>query len=183
MGRRHLAVALMVPAPWSVEIDGLRRACGDPLLSRIGPHITLVPPTNVTEADVPGVLADLRVAAAASRAMHLVIGPVTTFEPVTPIAFLAVRGDALELAVLDGLRRDLATGPLDRPRDRPFVPHVTISGEQPASRLAAITGALVGWEVPLSFGLVSLMEHVRQPRPMWQPLAEEVLGLPRPSDD
>ncbi|MCU1454247.1 MAG: 2-5 ligase [Acidimicrobiales bacterium] len=180
--KRHLAVVLTVPAPLATEIDGLRRATGDPRRERIVPHVTLVPPTNVQEEDVPQVLADLRVAAAASHALDLTIGPVATFAPVTPLAYLSVSGDPTELDALDRLRRDLAVGPFARPLKRRFVPHVTISGEHPEARLAAIVEALGGWRVDVQLGTVSLMEHPRTPRSPWRPLAEEVLGLPQPRD-
>ena len=41
------AVALLLPEPLDVEVDALRRACGDPMLERVRPHVTLVPPVNV----------------------------------------------------------------------------------------------------------------------------------------
>ena len=178
--KRHLAVVLLVPEPFATEIDGLRRATGDPQRERIGPHITVVPPINVAVDDVPVVLRQLRVAAAACRALDLVIGPVTTFAPVTPLAYLSVDGEPSTRRALDRLRDDLSVGPLDRPLTHRFVPHVTISGEQPADRLAAVVAGLAGWQAPVSFGLVSLMEHTQRPRSAWHPIAEEVLGLPSP---
>ena len=44
MPRMRLGVALLVPAPQSDEIDGLRRALDDPVLGRVPAHLTLVPP-------------------------------------------------------------------------------------------------------------------------------------------
>ena len=40
--RLRLAVALLVPEPAATEIDGLRRALGDPGLGNVVPHITLI---------------------------------------------------------------------------------------------------------------------------------------------
>ena len=58
-------MALLVPEPVAAEVDGLRRALGDGSLGRIPPHLTLVPPVNVAEDDVPKALSVLRQAAAA----------------------------------------------------------------------------------------------------------------------
>src|SRR4051794_5993276 len=107
MPKRHLAAALMVPSPWAAEIDGLRRACEDPMLSRVAPHITLVPPINVPETAMPEVLASLRRAAAGCRALNLVIGPPTTFRPITPLAYLAVTGETWALDALAQLQSAL----------------------------------------------------------------------------
>jgi hypothetical protein len=52
MGRHRLGVVLLVPDPWAAEVDGLRRALGDEALDRVAPHITLVPPSNVSDEDL-----------------------------------------------------------------------------------------------------------------------------------
>ena len=65
--RVRLAVALLVPEPAATEIDGLRRALGDPGLAKVVPHITLVTPVNIAVDRVPDVLADLRAARRRAR--------------------------------------------------------------------------------------------------------------------
>ena len=60
MARQRLGVALLVPAPVSTEMDGLRRALGDGTLDRIPAHLTLVPPVNVNYADLADALRVLR---------------------------------------------------------------------------------------------------------------------------
>src|ERR687897_367343 len=56
MPRRRLGVALVLPEPVATEIDGLRRALGDATLGRIPAHLTLVPPVNVADDDLPAAL-------------------------------------------------------------------------------------------------------------------------------
>ncbi len=140
MARRRLAVALMIPPPVSVEIDGLRRALGDRQLGRIDPHITLIPPINVHDDDLADALAVVDAAASAASSMDLTIGPVATFAEDSPVRFLSV--DPWEPVA--SLYEACWTGVLDRERKRPFHPHVTIDiagsptdGPDPAVALLA----------------------------------------------
>src|SRR5687768_11841471 len=100
MPRWRLGVALLVPPPARDEVDGLRRALGDPALPRIPAHLTLVPPVNVREEAVPDALHVLRDAAADTPAsLRLTLGPPGTFLPDNPVLYLRVGGD------LDALHR------------------------------------------------------------------------------
>ena len=63
MARQRLGVVLLVPQPLATEIDGVRRALGDDARERIPPHITLVPPVNVAERDLPRAFTLVRTAA------------------------------------------------------------------------------------------------------------------------
>ena len=65
MPRRRLAVALLAPVGIADRIDALRRAVGVAEPFHVPPHITLVPPVNVRDEDIPEVLSILRRAAAA----------------------------------------------------------------------------------------------------------------------
>lgn len=67
MPRRRLGVVLLVAAPVAAELQGLRRALGDPALDRVPPHLTLVAPVNVREADVDAAVAVVAGAAAQRR--------------------------------------------------------------------------------------------------------------------
>ena len=111
MPRQRLGVALLIPPPVAAEIDALRRAVGDEDVTRIAPHVTLVPPVNVREEEVDDAVAVLRRAAAAVPPLRLELGPVTTFAPVSPTLHLAVGGD------VDGVRR-LRDGHFRSPRRR-----------------------------------------------------------------
>ena len=70
MARQRLGVVLLVPQPLATEIDGVRRALGDGALDRIAPHITLVPPVNVAERDLPRAFTLVRTAAVDHRTAH-----------------------------------------------------------------------------------------------------------------
>ena len=114
MPRVRLAVALLVPEPAATEIDGLRRALGDPGIAKVVPHITLVNPVNVAVDRLPDVLADLRQAAASTPPIDVRLGHPATFSPVSPVVYLPVEGDRAD--VIDEVREVLRSGVLGASR-------------------------------------------------------------------
>jgi 2'-5' RNA ligase len=167
-----VAVALLLPDELAQQVDGLRRGLGDDR-GHVAPHITLVPPVNVREEAMPDALAVLRAAAATVAPFDLDIGPATTFHPVTPVVYLAVRGD---LRAVEALRGALFVEPLARTVDHPFVPHVTIADELAEDRIAAAVVALADFDARVPVRAVTLLED-RAPGPhRWNPIAEARLG-------
>src|SRR5215208_2754426 len=114
MARQRLGVVLLVPQPLATEIDGVRRALGDGARERIPAHITLVPPINVAERDLPRAFNVVRTAASTIAPLTLRLGPVTTFAPVNPVAYLEVGGEPQVLDALERLRASCLQGPLER---------------------------------------------------------------------
>ncbi|MDQ1438460.1 MAG: hypothetical protein QOK43_2089 [Acidimicrobiaceae bacterium] len=167
MPRWRLGVALLVPAPACQEVDGLRRALGDPALVRIPAHLTLVPPVNVREDDVPSALEVLRHAAASTRALDLTLGPPGTFLPDNPVLFLKVGGD---LDALHALRDRVFTGPLERSLTWPFVPHVTICDDSTPTRIDAAMSALADYAVEVRVDRVHLLRE--GDGRVWTPIAD-----------
>jgi 2'-5' RNA ligase len=174
MPRHRLGVVLLVPEPWSTEIDGIRRALGDEALGRIPSHLTLVPPINVREDELPAAFDVLHQAAGPCPVLDLVLGPVATFAPVNPVAYLAVSGPAPAMAALVGLKDAMLSGPLQRPEDHPFVPHVTVANELPEERLAAAERALSELRVEVTFERATVLAE--QPGHLWTPVADAPLG-------
>jgi len=178
MPRRRLGVVLVVPPPLGNAVDGLRRAFGDPMLERVGPHVTLVPPVNVAEQDLGEVLAILRRAAGQARPLPLTLGPVAAFAGHDGVAYLEVGGAAPALAALVELRRRVLTGPLDRPIDHDFVPHATVAQGVDAERLASVLDAAASWSPqPWRAEWLTLLQegHGAGGR-RWVPIAEVALG-------
>jgi 2'-5' RNA ligase len=177
--RRRLAVALLLPQPWATEIDGLRRASGDLQMARVAPHVTLIPPINVREADLPAVLGLLRASAAdVPGPLDLGIGPTATFLPDSPVLYLRVGGPAVDDGRLVGIRAVLQTGPLDRPDRWPYVPHVTLAQDQPSERLMAGAAALADYVVELEIDRLHLLEEQSGPDGgrRWVPIADARFG-------
>lgn len=165
----RLGVALLLPEPVRAEVDGLRRALGDPTLPRIPPHLTLVPPVNVREDRLPDALAVLRDAAAATRPLRLRLGPPATFLPANPTIYLEVAGD---LAVRDRVFRE----PLARALTWPFVPHVTIADDIDPERIPAALAALADYTAEITVDRVHLLEE--GPGRTWAPIADAPFAAP-----
>jgi ribosomal protein S18 acetylase RimI-like enzyme len=171
--RRRLGVVLLLPPDVAAQVDGLRLACGDPALRRIPPHITLVPPVNVREDDVDAALAVVRDAATTVPSpLELALGPVDTFLPDSPVAYLRVGGrDAPALA---GLRERLLAGPLARDTGWPFVAHVTHVDGADEGRLRATETALA--DVAATIDVVDVHVFEQAPDRVWHPIARAPLG-------
>lgn len=172
--RRRLGAALLLDSPLADEIDGLRRALGDPSLGRIPPHVTLVPPVNIRAADLPTALHRLRTAAAGiTGPLRLVFGSVGTFLPANPVLYLAVGGD---LEGLRKLRDSVFEPPLERRLSWPWVPHLTLADGVPEDRIVAALAALSGYAAAADVDRVVLLEE--GPGRLWTPLADAGLGRP-----
>lgn len=174
MPKRRLGVVLLIPPPWSHEIDGLRRAFGDGSLGRIPAHITLVPPVNVREDAVADALSVLRRAAAATRPFGVDLGPPATFLPVNPVAYLAVDGDGAD--EVHRLRDAVFRGPFERDLTWPFVPHATLADEADPDRIRAALGALRDYEVRVTFDRVHVLEQGDSR--MWRAIADAPFSAP-----
>jgi 2'-5' RNA ligase/GNAT superfamily N-acetyltransferase len=167
-----MGVALLLDPPVSDEIEGLRRALRDPSVGRMPPHLTLVPPVNVKEGDVGGVLRILRDAASASKGpMALTLGSVSSFLPDNPVAFLSVGGDLDSLAAL---RQAVFRGPLHRALSWPWVPHVTVADGLAEDRVLAAVSCLDAYRALVKVDRVVLLEELAGR--VWSQVADARLG-------
>lgn len=174
MSKRRVGVALLLPPSSAAVVDAIRHALGDPALGRIPPHVTLVPPVNVREDRMADVLAVLRDAgSAAPGPLALDLGPVASFLPVNPVAYLEVGGD---LEALHALRESVFREPLARPLTWPFVPHVTVADEAPPARVEAAVTAMAPFRHAVRVDRVHLLEE--KVGRVWRPVADTRLGPP-----
>ncbi|MFN8040581.1 MAG: 2'-5' RNA ligase family protein [Acidimicrobiales bacterium] len=178
MAKVRFGVVLLVPAPTSHEVDGLRRALGEPWLRRVPPHLTLVPPVNVRVDAVGDAVAALRSAAARVDPITLTLGPVRHFLPDNPTLYLAVGGADEQVAALHRLRDAVFVEPLARPLTWPFVPHVTIHDDHPADEIPSAAATLAAYRAEVTFGSVHLLQEQRHgdAHRRWVPVAEARLG-------
>jgi 2'-5' RNA ligase len=175
VARLRLGVALLLPSPAAEEVEGLRRALKDGSLGRIPPHLTLVPPVNVAQADLPQALSVLRAAAAAMGPhLRVTLGAPTSFLPLNPVLYLPVVAGT---DAVHALRHRIWQPPLTRELTWPFVPHVTLADEAARDHIDAAVMALAGFGAQVVFRRVHLLVE-RHPGPRWVPLADVALGPP-----
>lgn len=167
MARVRLGVVLLVSDPWRTEIDGLRRALGDRNLTRIPPHITLVPPINVRSENLREVFDGIRRVAERTEPFSVQLGPVATFAPATPVIKLDVQGDGRRL--VEQLHEEIAVGLLHRERQWPFVPHVTLNDEA-SDELISHAVASMTYEIEASFKDVWVMREGEDR--VWRPFMD-----------
>lgn len=167
-------MALVIDAPLADEIDGLRRALGDPSLGRIPAHLTLVPPVNVAGFDLAGALSCLRRAASTvTGPLRLTLGAVSSFLPANPVVYLAAGGD---LRGLTRVRDAVLQPPLARKLSWPWVPHVTLGDGIDEAAIPAALTALAHYNAVWAVDRVVLLEQ--QLGRVWAPLADASLGRP-----
>ena len=178
MARQRLGVVLLVPQPLATRSTGARRALGDEARPRIAPHITLVPPVNVAERDLPRAFTVVRTAASTIAPLTLRIGPVDTFAPVSPVAYLQVGGEPRSRS-----RRWSGCGPCAskaRSSDRPSIPSASSSRTSPSPtslsepRLEAAAQVLSDFSVQTTIDRVHVLAEL--PGRMWRPSPTLPLG-------
>jgi 2'-5' RNA ligase len=85
-----IGVALAIPQPWASELQDYRTSVGDATATMIPTHITLIPPVEVSEDDLPGIEDHLAEIAGRSSAFHIHLRGTGTFRPVSPVVFVTV---------------------------------------------------------------------------------------------
>ncbi|MFC6714837.1 2'-5' RNA ligase family protein [Branchiibius cervicis] len=121
---RTIGVALAIPEPGGQLIAEARARAGDPLARSIPTHITLLPPTNVAGLDLVQFAGHLAQVARSMQPFRVVLAGTATFRPVSSVVFVTVEEGVPELIKLQAAIRQ---GPVQRPLDFPYHPHVTLA--------------------------------------------------------
>lgn len=127
-----IGVAVAIPEPWASELQDYRTSVGDATASMIPTHITLIPPTEVTETGLVDVESHLEQVAARMPAFGIHLRGTGTFRPVSPVVFVTV---AEGISQCEQLAAALRQGPLAVELQFPFHPHVTIAHHLPDEAL------------------------------------------------
>ncbi len=118
-----IGVAVAIPEPWATELQDYRTAVGDATASKIPTHITLVPPTEVTD-DLALLEKHLAEAATSVPSFRVHLRGTGTFRPVSPVVFVSlVEG----ISQCEQLAAAVRQGPLAVDLAFPYHPHVTIA--------------------------------------------------------
>lgn len=159
--RVTVGVVIDLPEPHASVIDQWRKRSGDSQAGRIAPHVTLIPPTKVPAGGLDEVVTHLASVAARTSSFTLNLAGTDSFRPVSQVAFVRVAGGAQHCAELEsGLRRGL----LDRPRDYPFRPHVTVAHDVDDEALDDVCDGLSDFVARFSVDRFSLYLRREQPR-------------------
>ncbi len=170
MPRHRLGVVLLVPEPVRTHVEGVQIGLGGD--RRVPPHITLVAPISVEAADLDIAIGVVREAAAAEpRAVNVSIGPSRTFLPINPVVYLAVNGDVDAVSRLhDACRR----GPLERPDEYEFTPHVTLIDGGDDAFLAAAQTASASFTAAFTVHEATVLQFGEDS--VWRPIADAPFG-------
>jgi 2'-5' RNA ligase len=159
-----IGVALAIPEPWATELQDYRTSVGDAMAATIPTHITLVPPTEVTQGELAEIEAHLEAAAAHVPAFAVHLRGTGTFRPVSPVVFVTV---VEGISQCEQLAAAVRRGPLDVDLAFPYHPHVTIAHDIAEPRLDQAFVELAGFEC--EFDVEDFQLYVHDQRLGWAP--------------
>jgi 2'-5' RNA ligase len=133
-----VGVVIDLPEPHASVIRGWRQRTGDHEGAVIPPHVTLLPPTKVRRDVLDAAVAHLCEVATEVEPFSMHLGGTDSFRPTSQVVFVQVLNGNVECKQLE---HSIRTGPLDRPRDYPYHPHVTVAHDVDEDSLnAALEG-------------------------------------------
>jgi 2'-5' RNA ligase len=175
MSERDIGVAIALPEPYHAELQGWRERLGDPNAVNVPPHITLIPPTPLSDDDLPGVVDHLRRIAEREHAFHVHLRGTGTFRPVSPVVFVAL---AQGISDCERVQAGVRSGPLARPLVFPYHPHVTVAHDLPEPALDNAFDKLADYEAEFDAWGFTLFE--RGADGAWRPRLDFPFGFPMP---
>ena len=119
-----IGVVVAVPEPWAQLLVDWRAKVGDPQAGMVPPHVTLLPPTEVPASRRGAIAAHLGEVARAHPPFDMHLAGTGTFRPVSQVVFVAV---ARGIGNCELLSKAVRSGPLERPLNYPYHPHVTVA--------------------------------------------------------
>ncbi|WP_432834971.1 2'-5' RNA ligase family protein [Dactylosporangium sp. CA-092794] len=170
-----IGVAIDIPQPWGGELTAARLAAGDPVGEYVPAHVTLLGPTEIAAADLPGIHRHLCEVAKAHRSFTVQLRGTGTFRPVTQVVFVAVAAGISECEQLHDAV--LAADAIRAAARFPYHPHVTVAHDVSPAQLDAAFAGLAGYEASFAVAAFTLFEHDDGGR--WRRYAE----YPLASDD
>lgn len=166
-----IGVALAIPEPWAQQLQDYRTAIGDTTATQIPTHVTLVPPTKVSDEEIALVERHLELVAAAIGGFRMRLRGTGTFRPVSPVVFVTVAEGISQCERLaDACRR----GPLATDLTFPYHPHVTVAHHLDDGTLDKAFDELADFECLFEADRFALYAHDEDRG--WQPTREFPLG-------
>lgn len=159
-----IGVSIAVPDPEGSALQEYRVALGDDTARHIPTHITLLPPTEVTEQDLVGVVAHLESAATKIDSFRVALRGTGTFRPVSPVVFIGV---VEGIAGCELLEDAVCSGPLTADVEFPYHPHVTVAHHLSEEQLDRAFEELSGYRT--HFDVTEFWLYVHDEDLGWQP--------------
>ena len=165
-----IGVAIAIPEPWGRQLQDYRTALGDATAAGIPTHITLLPPFETTDGQMPAVEQHLAEAAANNNSFMVHLRGTGTFRPVSPVVFVVV---AQGISQCEVLAFSVRPGPLDVDLQFPYHPHVTVAHDLADEHLDRAFSELADFECEFEADHFSLYVHDREAG--WQPTRDFAL--------
>jgi len=166
-----IGVAIAVPEPWGGRLQDYRTELGDATAAGIPTHITLMPPFEVADPELPAVEQHLAEASAMNTAFRVHLRGTGTFRPVSPVVFVGVVDGISGCEVLAAATR---SGPLAVEVSFPYHPHVTIAHDLDAEALDRAFTELGDYEA--DFEVRDFWLYMHDERHGWRPTQSFELG-------
>lgn len=162
-----IGVAIAVPEPWGTELQEYRTSLGDTTAMGIPTHITLAPPFEVDESELPAIEKHLGEAASSRPPFRIHLRGTGTFRPVSPVVFVTVvRG----ISSCEQLAMAVRRGPLAAELAFPYHPHVTVAHHVAEELLDRAFDELADFEA--QFDADHFLLYVHDAEAGWQPTRE-----------
>ncbi len=168
--RVTLGVAVAIPEPYGGDLQRWRSSFGDPQADSIPTHVTLLPPTQVSCADLGAVHEHLLATARSHRPFRMTLRGTGSFRPVSQVAFVQVAEGITECELIE---RQVRAGPLARELAFHYHPHVTLAHDLPEQDLDRAATTLAGFEATFDVDSFSAYRHGQDG--MWR--VDEVYAL------
>ncbi len=169
--KRTIGVAIAIPRPFADELEGWRERFGDPAAHTIQAHITLLPPSQVT--DVVSVDRHLRAVAGRHAAFPVLLQGTGTFRPASPVVYVRVADGEDRITTLES---DVRSGPLARSLRFEYHPHVTVAHDLPEATLSVAQRTLTDYQAAFTADAITLYEMGSDG--VWGPLRDFELNAP-----
>lgn len=167
-----IGVALSIPEPWATELQDYRTSL-DASAALIPTHITLVPPTVLSDDQLADVEDHLAKVAEAGARFEVHLRGTGTFRPVSPVVFVSL---ARGIGQTEQLAAAVRSGPLDVDVEFPFHPHVTIAHHLPDDMMDRAFTDLA--EFDATYEVTRFHLYVHDAVEGWRPTRDFMLRAP-----
>lgn len=158
-----VGILLVIPEPYGGELQVQRAAYGDPAVSGVPAHVTLLPPTEIDQGQLPGIEEHLAAVAAEHRPFRMRLRGTGSFRPVSQVVFIKVTEGTQNCVALEaGVR----SGALARELQFPYHPHVTLAHDLDQDTLDAAYQEFAGYDA--RFDLAGFGLYQQQPDGRWK---------------